>query len=112
MYNVKAVLSYFEDVLKNLPVNAGDTGDVDSVPGSRRSPGASDGNPLQYSCLGNPMVRGAWRAAVHRITKSQSERTHTHTHTHQKAVPFSILFLLFTFLQPQILLNMLQKIRK
>ena len=53
MYNIKAVLSYFEDVLKNLPANAGDIGDVDSVPGSRRSPGGRNGNPLQYSCLEN-----------------------------------------------------------
>ena len=84
MYNIKAVLSYFEDVLKNLPANAGDIGDVDSVPGSRRSPGGRNGNPLQYSCLGNPMVRGAWRAAVHRIAKSQSARARAHTHTHTR----------------------------
>ena len=79
MCNVKAVLSYFENVLKNLPASAGDIGDVNSVPGSRKSPGGRNGNPLQYSCLGNPMVRGAWRFAVNRIAKSQN--THTHTHT-------------------------------
>ena len=44
-------------------------GDTDSVPGSGRSPGEGNGNPLQYSCLGNPMDRGAWRAIVHRVTK-------------------------------------------
>ena len=57
-------------VVKNLSVNAGDVRDVGSVPGSGRSPGGRHGNPLQYSCLGNPMDRGAWRAAVHRVAKS------------------------------------------
>jgi len=53
-------------VVKNLPVNAGD---VDSIPGSGRSPGEGNDNPLQYSCLGNPMDRGAWQATVHGVTK-------------------------------------------
>ena len=57
-------------VVKNLSVNAGDVRDVGSVPGSGRSPGGRHGNPLQYSFLGNPMDRGAWRAAVHRVAKS------------------------------------------
>ena len=48
-------------MLNNLPANAGDTGDVGSVPGLGRSPGGGNGNPLQYCCLGNPMDRGAWR---------------------------------------------------
>ena len=47
-------------VVMNLPANVGDSG---SMPGSGRSPGEGTGNPLQYSCLGNPMDRGAWRAA-------------------------------------------------
>ena len=47
--------------------NAGDPG---SVPGSGRSPGEGNGNPLQYSCLGDPVDRGAWQAIVHRVTKS------------------------------------------
>ena len=47
-------------------------GDVDSVPGLGRSPGEGSGNPLQYSCLGNPTDRGAWRVAVHVVTKSQT----------------------------------------
>ena len=46
-------------MVKNLPAKAGDTGDVGSVPGLGRSPGAGNGNPLQYSCLENPMDRGA-----------------------------------------------------
>ena len=56
-------------VVKNLPANAGDTGDAASIPGSRRSPAEGNGNPLQYSCLGNPMDRGAWWSTVHGITK-------------------------------------------
>ena len=54
-------------VVKNPPVNAGDTG---SIPGSGRSPGEGNGNPLQYSCLGNSMDRGALRATLQGVTKS------------------------------------------
>ena len=54
---------------KNPPANAGDVG---STPGSERSPREGNGNPLQDSCLGNPMDRGAWKATVHGITKSQT----------------------------------------
>ena len=53
-------------VVKNLPATAGNTG---SILGSRRSPGEGNGNPLLYSCLGNPMDRGAWWATVHGVTK-------------------------------------------
>ena len=52
-------------VVKNPFVNAGDTGAISSIPGLGRSPGGGHGNPLQYSCLENPMDRGAWRATVH-----------------------------------------------
>ena len=58
--------------VKNPPANAGDTGDVDSILGSRRSPGGGYGNPLQYSCLENPMDKGASWATVHRVTKSRA----------------------------------------
>ena len=51
-------------MVKNLPANAKDVG---SIPESGRSPGEGNSNPLQYSCLGNPMDRGAWRAAVHGV---------------------------------------------
>ena len=57
-------------MLKNLPANAGDVRDSDSIPGSGRFPGGEHGNALQYSCLENPMDRGAWWAILHRITKS------------------------------------------
>ena len=56
-------------MVKNPPANAGDVG---SIPGSGRSPGGGHGNPLQYSCLENPMDRGASWATVHGITKSQT----------------------------------------
>ena len=58
-------------VVKDLPANAGDTRDMGSTPGLGRSPEGGHDNPLQYSCLENPMDRGAWRATVHRVTKSQ-----------------------------------------
>ena len=53
-------------VVKNPPANAGDVG---SVPGLGRSPGGGNGNPLQYSCLGNPLDRGAWWATVHGVAE-------------------------------------------
>ena len=56
-------------VVKNPPANAGNGRDVDLIPGSRRSPGGGNGNPLQYSCLENPMGRGAWQATVHRVAE-------------------------------------------
>ena len=58
--------------VNNSPAYAEDTGDPGWVPGSGRSPGGENGNPLQYSCLENSMNRGAWRATVHGITKSQT----------------------------------------
>ena len=57
-------------VIKNPPDNAGDLRDMGSTPGSGRSPGRGHGDPLQYSCLENPMDRGAWRAIVHGVAKS------------------------------------------
>ena len=53
-------------MVKNLSANAGDTG---STPDLGRSPGGGNGNPIQYSCLGNPMDRGSWRDTVHGVTK-------------------------------------------
>ena len=60
--------SYFPggSVVKNLPVNAGNVG---SISGSGKSPGEGNGNPLQYSHLGNPMDRAAWQATVHGVEK-------------------------------------------
>ena len=59
--------------VKNLSGNAGDTGDADSISGSGRSPGEGNGNPLQYSSLGNPMDRGSWWATVHEAAKSWTQ---------------------------------------
>ena len=59
-------------LVKNLPANVGDVRNMGLIPGSGRSPGGGHGNPLQYSCLENPMDRGAWQAAVHEVAKSQT----------------------------------------
>ena len=59
-------------MVKNLTANAGDIRDAGSIPGLGRSPGEGNGNPLQYSCLENPVDREAWRATVHRVAKSQT----------------------------------------
>ena len=56
-------------MVKNLPANAGDARGMGSIPGLGRFPGEGNGNPLQYSCLENPMERGAWRAIVHVVAK-------------------------------------------
>ena len=56
-------------VVKNLPGNVADAGDVGLIHGLERSPGGGHGNPLQYSCMGNPMDRGAWQATVYGVTK-------------------------------------------
>ena len=58
-------------VVKNPPASAGDIRDVGLFPGLGRSPGEGHGNPFQYSCLENPMDRGAWWAIVHRVAKSR-----------------------------------------
>ena len=62
-----------DSVVKNTPANAGDSGDMGSIPGWGRSPGGGCGYPLQYSCLENPMERGAWWAAVHGLSLSRHE---------------------------------------
>ena len=59
-----------ELVVKNLHANAGNIGDLGLIPGSGRSPGEGNGNPLQYSCLENAMDGGAWLATVHGVAKS------------------------------------------
>ena len=69
-------------MVKNLSAIAGDAGDRGSIPGSGRSPGEGNGYPLQYSCMENPMDRGAWRATVHGVAKSQTRLKQLSTHTH------------------------------
>ena len=68
-------------LVKNLPANAGDAGDVGSIPGLGRSPGGGSGNPLQYPCMKKPMDRGAWQATVHRVAKSWTQLS-THACRH------------------------------
>ena len=60
-------------VVESLPVNAGDVRDACSIPGSGRFPGVGNSNPLQYSCLENPMDRGAWQSTVHGVQKDQTQ---------------------------------------
>ena len=62
---------------KNPPANAGDAG---LIPGSGRFPGEGNGNPLQYSCLKNPMDRGAWQATVHRVAQNWTPLKRLSTH--------------------------------
>ena len=59
-------------VVRNLPANTGYTRDVGSIPGLGRSPGGGQGNPLQYSCLENPMDRGAWQVTLHGVAKRRA----------------------------------------
>ena len=66
-------------MVKNLPASAGDRRDVGLTPGSGRSPGGGHGNPLQYSCLDNPMDREAWQTTVTKsLTQSKQLSTHVH----------------------------------
>ena len=76
-------------VVKNLPANAGNTRDTGSIPGLGRSSGEGNWNPLQYSCLGNPMDRGAWWATIHGVAKSQTQLSTHLVHLYlNKAVIF------------------------
>ena len=63
-------------MVKNLPANLGDLRDLGSISGWGRSPGGGHSNSVQYSCLENPLVRGAWQAIVHGVTKSLDTTEH------------------------------------
>ena len=69
-------------MVKNPPANAGNVRDAGSIPGWRRSPGRGDGNPLQDSCLKNPMDRGAWPATIHGVAISRTQLNQLSTHVH------------------------------
>ena len=77
-------------VVNNPPANAGNVRDVGSIPGSGRSPRGGHGNPLQYSCLENPIDRGVWWATVHRVAKSWTRLKRHSMHT-QNPLTASIL---------------------
>ena len=74
-------------VVKNPTAKAGDVRDVGSVPGLERSPGGGHRNPLQYSCLANPMDRGAWWATVHEVTKSWTQQKQLSTNNRNQISP-------------------------
>ena len=69
-------------VIKNLPASAEDVRDLGSIPGLGRSSWEGSTNPLQYSCLENPMDRGAWQATVHRVSKSWTQLKWLSMHAH------------------------------
>ena len=71
-------------MVKNLPASAGDIRDTGSIPGSGRSPGGVQGNPLQYSCLENTMDREDWRATVHRVAKGRTPLKQFSPHAHMR----------------------------
>ena len=73
-------------VVKNPPANVRDAGDGDPISGSGRSLGIRNGNPLQHSCLENPMDRGVWRATVHELDMTE----HTHTSLEGSLIPFHL----------------------
>ena len=85
-------------VVKNLPANAGATRDGFDL-GQERSPGEGNSNPLQYSCLGNPMDRGAWRATVYGVVKSwtrlSGQTTTTKQNLHRDFILFYFIFKLY-----------------
>ena len=86
-------------MVKNSPAKAGDIRDMGLIPGSGRSPGGGHGNQPQYSCLENPMDRGAWWATVHWVTESDmTERLSTHARysvgSHQPITSYVIVYIL------------------
>ena len=73
--------------VKNPPANEGDIREAGSVPGLGRSPGGGHGNPLRYSCLENPMDRGAWRATAHAVAELDTiESLNTNPRTHTRSM--------------------------
>ena len=98
---IKSEASQVALVVKNPPANAGDIRDQTSIPGSGRSPGEGNGNPLQYSCLENPMAQSSLVATVHGLERSWTWLKHLsmHTHTH------SSFYLLIHLFCPSLLSN-------
>ena len=93
-------------VVKNLPANAGDIRDMGSIPGWERSPGEGHGNLLQYSCLENPMDRGAWWATDHGVTRVVHDLATKPTATSRmgrETLMFGEFFFFFQFQETQFL---------
>ena len=84
-------------VVKNPSANAEDLRDMSSIPGLGRFPAEGTNNPLQYSCLENPTDGGAWKATVHRVTKSCPWLKQFSTHTHEWAISTYMWILRFLF---------------
>ena len=86
-------------MVKNLPADAGDTRNAGSIPGSGRSPGEGNGNPLQYSCLENSTDRGDWQATVRGVAESDrvTEYTHYTLNGGKKRVPVKIFWLKYYY---------------
>ena len=77
-----SMMSWELEVFDTRYTNAEDSRDAASIPELERSPGVGNGNPLRYSCLENPMDRGAWQATVHEVTKSQTRLSNLgHAHS-------------------------------
>ena len=91
-------------VVKNLPANAGELRDAGSIPGLERCPGGDNGNPLQYSCLENPMDREAWQATVHGVEKSWTQLSHR-TIQYDESRKFPSINLFFFLRGPQTKFN-------
>ena len=92
-------------MVKNPPANARDTRDMGSVSGSGRTSGGGHGNPLQYSCLENPMDRGAWRATVHRVARVRHDGSDLAQHTCNKWIELSPHILL-SYCSPSFILGL------
>ena len=84
-------------VVKNLPANAGEIREADSIPQLGSSPGGGYGNPLQYSCLENPMGREAWRATMHWVTNSRTQLKQLGMHAHSSS---ELMFIFVIFQGP------------
>ena len=90
-WEVNHVTSQMVLMVKNSIANAGDTRDAGSISGSGRCPGEGNGNPLLYSCLENPMDRGAWQATVHRAAELDTTKVSWHVHARSHTHPFVLL---------------------
>ena len=92
-------------LVKNRPANAGDVGDTGLIPGLGRSPGGGHGSPFQYSCLENPMDRGAWQATVHGVAKRQTWLKWLSTHSFLHISVFIYNMFIYLYWKGRVSLN-------